>query len=180
LIELYAHGRTDLRSKKLIVIIIAVIITGVIAAYYYARTPFEQQKPVVNAIAPEIQLADLTGTMQSLSDYRDQVILINFWASWCPPCKEQLRLFQKFFDTYEEKGFTVFAIALDDVSPDEVRKMLISYPVFITNERVTNDYGNIKGVPRTFLIGKNGKIRQKTKEYYNEDSLRHDIEAALE
>jgi thiol-disulfide isomerase/thioredoxin len=117
--------------------------------------------------------------MQSLSDYRDQVILINFWASWCPPCKEQLRLFRKFFDAYEEKGFTVFAIALDDVSPDEIRKMLISYPVFITNDRVTNDDGNIKGVPRTFLIGKNGRIIKKTKEYYNEVSLKKDIEAAL-
>ncbi len=168
-----------MRSKKLIVIIIVVIIAGVITAYYSTRTPFEQQKPVVNAIAPEIQLADLTGTMQSLSDYKDQVILINFWASWCPPCKEQLRIFQKFFDKYEEKGFTVFAIALDDVSPDAVRKILISYPVFITNERVTNDYGNIKGVPRTFLIGKNGRIMKKTKDYYNEESLKKDIEEAL-
>ncbi len=97
----------------------------------------------------------------------------------CAPCKDQLKLFQKVFDEYEEKGFTVFATALNNADADELREMGISCPVFIANPGVIRDYGDVKKVPRTFLIGRNGRVLKKTKEYYNETTLRRDIESAL-
>jgi len=167
-------------SKMLFTAIVVAAALGAAAYYLATSTPFEQRKPAVNAIAPEIALADLSGKMITLADYRNSVILINFWASWCPPCKEQLKLFQEAYNRYEKSGLTVIAVSLDEISPGLVREMGISYPVLMANDRILADYGNIKGVPRTFLIGRDGRIIKKLDRYYREKSLAEDIRSALE
>jgi thiol-disulfide isomerase/thioredoxin len=117
--------------------------------------------------------------MVNLSHYNGQVVLVNFWASWCPSCKTNMNGFQKVYYDYHDKGFVVIGIALDDISPSLISEIGITYPVVKTNKRVTESYGNIADVPVSFLIGGDGKIIKKVKKSYSEGSLRSDLQNAL-
>src|SRR3990172_616238 len=144
-----------MKFSKLKIALAGLLVVVVISAAYIIKTrvPFEERIPAVNAMAPEIALADLAGGMVSLADFEGKVVLVNFWATWCPPCKEEMPSFQKAFEAYETRGFGVIAIALDDISPDLIRELGLTFPVVKTNERVTKDYGNIGDVPVSFLVG---------------------------
>ena len=143
------------------------------------RKPFEEQKPAVGETAPVISVADLSGKMLRLADYRGKVVLLNFWASWCPPCKDEMPGFQKVYLQYENQGFTVIGIAINDITPADVRSLNVLFPMVKANERVQRDYGDIAHPPVSFLIGKDGRIIRKVKGVYSEDDLRRDVEKAL-
>lgn len=161
-------------------LLIVFLSAGLLIFFYIKnRVPFAEQMPAVNDAAPAISLADLSGNMVSLSDFEGRVVLVNFWASWCPPCKDEMKWFQKIYMDYENKGFAVIGIAVDDVSPSLIREMGITYPVVKTNKRVTKDYGEVADVPVSFLVGRDGRIIKKVRKVYPESALRSDIEDAL-
>jgi peroxiredoxin len=167
-------------SKKAVIIPVILLVAGVYFFYSITnRTPFSEKKPAVGEMAPEIFLADLSGKMIRLSELRGKVILLNFWASWCPPCKAELTEFQKVYEKFENNGFEIIAISINDISPSLIIDMKLSFPVANTNSRVTHDYGDISNVPVSFLIDKEGRIIKKLKEVYATDSLINDIENAL-
>ncbi|RMF99879.1 MAG: TlpA family protein disulfide reductase [Nitrospirae bacterium] len=159
--------------KKVIIIIVILIIAGAGSADYLThRVPFDEQPPKVGEAAPEIGLTDLGGTMHSLSDYKGKTIIVNFWATWCPPCKDQLQLFQRFYDEYEKDGLVILAFAIDHPDMKLVSELGLTYPVFEVNERVKKAYGSIKSVPATFVIDPEGSIVEKTRRYYSEKTFR--------
>ncbi len=162
-------------------LIVAVLILLGVAAYFLFKnlTPFDRQKPEVGESAPAISLADLNGGMARLSDFEGKVVLLNFWASWCPPCKEELPGFQRVFLAYQNKGFAVIAVAINDITPSVVNELGVLFPVVIADEQVSRDYGNIAHIPVSFLIGKDGRIIKKVKGVYSEAELRSDVEQAL-
>ncbi|MBI5140595.1 MAG: TlpA family protein disulfide reductase [Nitrospirae bacterium] len=172
-------GSVSVKSKIVWFIAVAVVAAGVVAYLLSARTPFEKVPPVVGDIAPEIGLADVHGAMVDLSAFKDQVVVVFFWASWCGPCKDQLELFEKIYREHADRGFAVIAIATDDVSRETTAKMGLTFPVARANDRVTAAYGHISSVPATFVIGKDRIILSKHKTYYDEKSLRSEIDAAL-
>ncbi|MDH4162731.1 MAG: redoxin domain-containing protein [Nitrospirota bacterium] len=143
------------------------------------RASFNEQKPAVGDPAPNISLADLSGRMLRLADSRGKVVLLNFWASWCPPCKDEMPGFQKVYLSYEDKGFTVIAVAINEVTLADVKALGILFPVLVANDRVKREYGDIAHPPVSFLIGKDGKILKKVKGVYSEDELRKDVQQAL-
>ncbi len=165
------------RTVLIVAILAAALIVGLI--YFIKRTPFEEQRPKVGDAAPEIQLAGLSGRMVSLADYRGEVVLVNFWASWCPPCKSELKWFEKVFEEYEDEGFAVVAVSLDEVSPELVMDLGIAFPVVVANERVKAAYGDVSDVPVSFLVGRDGRVVKKVKKVYPEEALRADVKAAL-
>lgn len=169
--------------KKYLIVAVLVLLGGV-AAYFLVKNlkPFEQQKPAVGEFAPALSLADLNGGMVRLSDFRGKVVLLNFWASWCPPCKDEMPGFQKVFLEFQDEGFTVVAVAVNDITPTVVslvKDLGLRFPVVAANKRATGDYANISQIPASFLIGKNGKIIRKVKGVYSEDELRSDVKQAL-
>ena len=167
--------------KKTLVIIAVVIAIGLVVFYQMKnRTPFDEQQPAVGSTAPAISLADLNGTMVTLSEFKGKVVLVNFWASWCPPCTNEMPGFEKVFEEYEAKGFVVIGVALDDIKLSLIREMRITYPVVRINDRVTRDYGNVSSVPVSILLGRDGRIVRKVKEFYPETTLRSDVERALQ
>lgn len=167
--------------KKALVVIAAIIALGLIVLYQVRnRIPFDEQKPAVGETAPAISLADLNGKMVTLSEFKGKVVLVNFWASWCPPCTNEMPGFEKVFEEYEAKGFAVIGVALDDIKLSLIQDMRITYPVVKINERVARDYGKVSGVPVSILIGRDGRIIKKVKEFYPEASLRSDVERALQ
>lgn len=109
-------------------------------------------------------IKDMNGRDVKLSDFKGKVILLNFWATWCGPCKVEIPGFVELYNGYKDKGFVVLGVSTDD-SAEQLRKfsrdMKITYPVLVGNDRsdITDDaYGPMWGIPVSFLIGKDGTI----------------------
>lgn len=112
--------------------------------------------------APEFTLKDADGKMVKLSDYKGKVVLLNFWATWCGPCKIEIPWFKEFETNYKNKGFAVLGVAMDDEGWDAVRPYLlqqqVNYRVLMGTEPVGALYGGVESLPTTFLIDRKGRI----------------------
>ena len=110
--------------------------------------------------APDFKLKTLSGKEVALSDYKGKVVLVNFWASWCPPCREEMPLFKRVYEKYRNKGFEILAVSTD-TSAEPVKKFVkdyrINFPVLLDDGSVASLYG-IQGLPTSFLVGRDGKI----------------------
>ena len=111
--------------------------------------------------APNFTLEDLNGKNVKLSDFKGKVVIINFWATWCPPCKAEIPDFIELYKTYQKKGLVILGIALDN--KEKVVKFVkdngINYPVLMGNQEVSNLYGGISGIPTSFVVDRKGIIK---------------------
>ncbi|MDF1555696.1 MAG: TlpA disulfide reductase family protein [Deferrisomatales bacterium] len=112
--------------------------------------------------APEFTLTTLDGTPMRLRDLRGKVVFVNLWATWCPPCREELPTMVRFYERFKERGVEILAIS-EDTDPEAVRRMVatqgITFPVLLDeNKRVFNLY-RATGVPETHLLDKDGRVR---------------------
>ena len=115
--------------------------------------------------APDFALEDLKGNVVNLSDFAGKVVFLNFWATWCPPCRGEIPYFIEMIDQYGEDGFVVLGVDLDprdfSKAPAFVEKQGINYPVVLDTKGVSNLYGGIQSIPTTFVINRNGKVVQQ-------------------
>src|SRR5712671_6111039 len=112
--------------------------------------------------APEFALKDANGQTVHLADYRGKVVLLDFWATWCGPCKIEIPWFKEFERQHKDKGFAVIGVAMDDGGWDVVKPfasfMKINYRVVVGNDTLADQYGGIEAMPTTFLIDRDGYI----------------------
>lgn len=112
--------------------------------------------------APDFELKDMNGKTIRLSDYRGQVVLLNFWATWCGPCKIEIPWFVEFQRTYKDRGFTVIGVSVDEDGWEAVRPFLasrqVNYPVVVSTVEVEQKYGGVEALPVSFLIDREGRI----------------------
>jgi len=120
--------------------------------------------PLVGGPAPEIVLKDLQGRDVKLSDLRGKVVLVNFWATWCKPCKEEMPAMQASYDKLRDKGFVVLAVnELEDTArvAEHIRTHGHTFEVVMDhNNQVANVYG-VVGLPASFLIDPQGIVRER-------------------
>ncbi len=117
----------------------------------------------VNYPAPELTLATTLGEHRSLTDYRGQVVLVNLWATWCPPCKEEMPALQAFHDKYADQGFTIIAINDGDPSADVlqfVEDYGLTFPVWLDPTYMATEQAfKTLNLPSSFVIDREGTIR---------------------
>jgi cytochrome c biogenesis protein CcmG/thiol:disulfide interchange protein DsbE len=133
--------------------------------------------------APMFTLQDLNGQDVSLSDFEGKVVILDFWATWCPPCKAEIPHFIELYKQYKDKGLVVIGIALDqegiDIIKPFVQKYGIEYPVLLPDGQVAKAYGGINSIPTTFVIDSAGNVRQKYVGYRDKSVFEADIKELL-
>ncbi len=119
--------------------------------------PVELNKP-----APDLTLTDLEGRAVSLADYRGQVVLVNNWATWCPPCRAEMPILEAYYQKHQAKGFVVLAIEAGDLKEEVlafVRQVGLSFPVLLDPEgRSLAAFGNM-ALPNSYVVDRHGKLR---------------------
>ncbi len=119
--------------------------------------------------APEFSLGDLQGRTVKLSNYRGKAVLLNFWATWCPPCRAEIPDLVAVHQKFKRRGLVVLGIALDNAQTTSglqrlasfIEKAGITYPVLLGNEAVCRDYDNVYAIPTSFLVDAKGSIVRK-------------------
>lgn len=135
--------------------------------YFFARSRFRSQRfasAQPASLAPDFSLPDLTGGQLDLSAYRGKVVLLDFWATWCDPCREEVPHFVQLQNKYGGQGLQIIGVSMDD-GPEPVRdfyqRSKINYPVAMGNAKIGELYGGILGLPIAFLIGRDGRVYAK-------------------
>jgi len=133
------------------------------AARYESAAEATSLKPShERQMAPDFELKDADGRTVQLSDYRGKVVLLNFWATWCGPCKIEIPWFVEFEKEFKDEGFAVLGISLDEDGWDVVKPYLeenrVNYRVLMGNDEVAMLYGGVDSLPTTFLIDREGRI----------------------
>ena len=113
-------------------------------------------------LAPDFALKDADGKTVHLSDYKGKVLLLDFWATWCGPCKIEIPWFMDFERKLKDQGFAVLGVSMDDDGWDTVKPFVneigINYRIVMGNDSTADKFGGIEALPTTFLIDREGKI----------------------
>ncbi|HCA27279.1 MAG TPA: hypothetical protein DEP05_06505 [Betaproteobacteria bacterium] len=125
--------------------------------------------------APAAQLTLLDGGTVDLAALRGRVVLVNFWATWCPFCRHEIPQIEKFYRDYRDKGFVVLAISTDE-SPETVRAFLrregFAVPVAMDTVAIDRAFGGVTRLPTSFVIDRQGRLRHKISGQVTYDRLR--------
>jgi peroxiredoxin len=139
-------------------------------------------KPGNRTMAPDFTLSDASGQSVRLSDFRGKVVLLNFWATWCAPCRVEIPLLIGFQQTYRNRDFVILGVSLDEswksVKP-YIDKKKMNYRVMIGNADVTNQYGGLEVIPTTLIIDKTGRIAATHLGLCSRNEYEADIQALL-
>lgn len=133
--------------------------------------------------APAFSLQDSNGKAVSLADYKGKVVLLNFWATWCGPCKIEIPWFVEFEQSFKDQGFAVLGVAMDEEGWDVVKPYLaekkVNYRMLLGNDSVGQLYGGVDSLPTTFLIDRNGKIASVHVGLVSKGDYKNEIEQLL-
>ncbi len=146
-----------------LVLLVAVVLLGVVLCGCDGNEA--QPEPVqLGGPAPDFQLGSLDGREVSLSGLRGKPVLLNFWASWCGPCRSEMSFFQEVFEDEEwaDKGLVILAVNLGEGSgrvDEYMEEYALSFPVLLDTDQAVGRKYNIRGIPATFFIDKNGIIK---------------------
>lgn len=153
--------------------------------------PFKN--PLQNKLAPAFTLKDTNGKKVSLSDYKGKAVVVDFWATWCAPCKVEIPWLEKLHDQYANQGLVVLGISEDDLDVEDkaalfkekreiaesANKLGINYPVLIDDAKVAEPYGGVDALPTTFYVDRSGKVVAATIGLVDRDEIEANIKKAL-
>jgi cytochrome c biogenesis protein CcmG/thiol:disulfide interchange protein DsbE len=133
--------------------------------------------------APNFKLKAQDGKIVELAKLKGKVVVVNFWATWCGPCRKEIPGFMDVYNQYKSKGLEIVGVSLDEEGWDVVRpylaRMPIPYPVVVGDGALADAYGGIDAIPATFIIDKNGNIARKHIGYMDRTEFERIVKAML-
>lgn len=150
-------------SKRILIYgIVALCLVGL---YLAGQRAAKKPKPAATGnSAPDFTITAIDGKKLSLSDYRGKVVLLDFWATWCTPCRAEIPAFVEMQQKYGPQGFQVIGISMDDDAKpvkEFAQKFSINYPVAVGDDKLAQSFGGVMGLPVNFIIDRDGRIVQK-------------------
>jgi peroxiredoxin len=175
--------RNALVFAALLIAIVGMIATG----KYITRFRHQGAAGLVGDVrgvpAPDFELASLDGRKVKLSDYRGKAVLLNFWATWCSPCKVEMPWFVDLQKKYGNDGLVVLGVAMDDSDTPKIAQfaseMGVNYPVLLGTDKVSEQYGNVQFLPTTFYIDREGRIVGKGTGLLGRGEIEENVQKAL-
>ena len=137
-------------------------LTGCVDSEFQPKSKANVKPDAERKSAPEFSLKDVDGRSVSLAEYKGKVVLLDFWATWCGPCKIEIPWFVDFEQKYKDRGFAVLGVAMDEEGWSVVKPYLteskINYRVVMGNDSIASLYGGVDSLPTTFILDKDGRI----------------------
>jgi len=172
--------------------VVLLVIAGLVALMIYASVRISRksgggsspQALSKGSVAPDFELKTLDGKPVKLSSFRGKAVLLNFWATWCGPCKVETPWLVDFYKQYQPQGLEIVGVAMDDSGSGKeiakfVKEMNVNYTILEGTDAVGDAYGGIDGLPITFFIDRNGKIVKMVVGLTGHRDLEGDIKQAL-
>ncbi len=151
--------------SRTVVVLVAAAILGVMFLVVWLQSS-KYEPLVVGKQAPDFQLPDLNDKPLRLSDYRGKVVFLNFWATWCKPCREEMPSMEVLYKNFEKDGLVILAVSIDRVTtkkeiPPFVKGLNLTFPVLVDSWGQTDKRYKLMGVPETYIIDQQGVLREK-------------------
>jgi peroxiredoxin len=156
-----------MKLTSIIVLLVAIGASTLLIARFqnsrtYSATVAESSSTLNGKKAPDFALESLDSTTVHLSDFYGKAVLLNFWATWCMPCRLEMPWFEQMHKQYGPQGLQVVGIAMDDASKKDVAEFAgnlgVDYPILLGKESVGEAYGGVQFLPETFYVGRDGMI----------------------
>jgi len=176
------------KRDPVVIIVVAMVVTAmlVFGIQKVRRNPGQVANAGPNMkglTAPDFTLESLEGKTVRLSDFRGKGVLLNFWATWCQPCKIEMPWFAELQKQYGPQGLQIVGVAMDDASPKEIGEFAhdlgVNYPILVGKESVGDAYGGVQFLPATFYIGRDGKVIDKVFGLKGRGEIEENIKKAL-
>lgn len=176
------------KRNPLIIVVVALVVAFLLfVGFHMARrrgaNGSSAQLNFKGQPAPDFELKSLDGKTVRLADFRGKAVLLNFWATWCQPCKIEMPWFVELQNKYGARGLQVVGIAMDDASEQDIAKfakdMGVNYPVLIGKESVGDAYGGVQFLPTTFFLDRSGKVVDRVFGLKSRSDIEDDVKTAL-
>jgi len=173
------------RRNPLALVVVALVAAGMLYFGFHMARRAGAGLPRItkSSAAPDFVLESLDGKSVRLSDLRGKAVLLNFWATWCAPCKIEMPWFVELQNQYGPQGLQIVGVAMDDSSKEDIAKfakeMGVNYPVLLGKEAVGDAYGGVPALPESFFISRDGKIVDKIMGLKGKSEIEDSIKRAL-
>jgi len=171
-----------------VVIIVVAMVVAIMLVFGFKLARRSRQGALGEAqmktgVAPDFTLQSLDGKTVRLSDFRGKPVVLNFWATWCGPCKIETPWLVEMQNQYGAQGLQIVGVAMDDSGKDEIarfaKNMGMNYPVALGKEAVGDAYGGVSYLPESFFVGRDGKIVDKIMGLEGRSEIEDAIKKAL-
>jgi peroxiredoxin len=177
------------KQNAIVLIVVAFVVAGMIytgAKHSRRVVPLDQQGvqgDLRGRPAPDFELKTLDGKTVKLSDLRGKAVLVNFWATWCGPCKIEMPWLADLQTKYASQGLVILGVSVDEGSSDKIasfsKEMGVNYTVLRTTDEVSDEYGGIDGLPTNFYVGRDGVVVEQVAGLVSKDVMETEIQMAL-
>lgn len=170
-------------THSMIVAVAGLVVAGFLFGCARSEPPAANVADQATVLSPSWTLNDVEGRPVASEQFRGKVVILDFWATWCPPCRQEIPGFVALQKQYGEKGLVVIGVSLDQQGPGVVKAFMqqfgMNYPVVMGDQAVVDAFGGVEGIPTTFVIDRAGNIVAKHVGYADQQTFEIAIQRLL-